>query len=215
MGDARTVFNRTFAAGRFTHLIILSGLCAVLALCAPQALAQKSSINITEKTKFYRISGKNAAEFAISMSKKGPYSRAHRRRAWATATRDMTYQLFHQKRRNSCKIKAVKVKLKVTYEMPKLRSTRGVSKRNRSKWKRMYGLLNKHERTHGLYYKQFARKVYNSLRRMEAPKSCPALEKNADRLVKHLAQADKKRNVDFDRRDRRNYLTMERLYTGA
>ncbi|MEP1206446.1 MAG: DUF922 domain-containing protein [Rhizobiaceae bacterium] len=217
MGNARTVINIPFDACRAAFLTVLCiGLATLLTMAsATPAAAQKSSIKISEKTKYYRISGKNAADFAVSMSKRGPYSRSHRRRAWATATRDMTYQLFHRKSRNRCKVKAVRLKLKVTYEMPKLASTRGVSKRHRSKWKKMYNLLNKHERTHGLYYKQFARKVYASLRKMKSAKSCSALEKKAAKIVDSLAAADKKRNVRFDRRDRRNYLSMERLYSGA
>ncbi len=185
------------------------------AAIATPALAQKSSISISEKTRYYRITGKSAPEFAASMARKGPYSRSHRRRAWATATRDMTYQLFHRKNKKSCKIKAVKVKLKVLYEMPKLASTRGVSRRQRSKWSKMFGLLNKHERTHGLYYKQFAKKVYATLRKLKSARTCSALEKRAASIVEKLAKADKKRNVKFDKRDRRNYRTMERLYSGA
>lgn len=177
--------------------------------------AQRSSIKINETTKFYRITGKTAPEFALSMSKKGPYSRQHARRAWATATRDMTYQLYHQKTKSRCKIKGVKVRMKITYQMPKLASTRGVSKRHRRNWKRMYSLLNKHERTHGLFYKQFAKKVYASLRKLKSERSCSALERSAARLVSKLGKADKKRNVRFDRRDRRNYRSMERIYNGA
>ena len=125
---------------------ILASLCFSAFILTSPAEAQTSSLKISEKTKYYRISGKTAAEFAISMSKKGPYSRQHRRRAWATATRDMTYQLYHQKRKNRCKIKAVRVRMVITYEMPKLASTRGVSKRHRTRWTKMYALLNKHER---------------------------------------------------------------------
>ena len=74
---------------------------------------------------------------------------------------------------------------------------------------------NKHERTHGKFYKQFARKVYASLRRMRTAKTCSQLEKNAAKIVEKLAEEDKRRNVNFDKRDRRNYLVMERLYSGA
>lgn len=187
----------------------------VLAVASTDAQAQRSSIKINETTNFYRIKGKSAGEFAVSMSKKGPYSRQHRRRAWATATRDMTYQLYHQKSKSRCTIKAVRVRLKITYEMPKLASTRGVSKRQVRNWNRMYGLLNKHERTHGLYYKQFARKVYASLRKMKPQRNCRALERAAAKIVAKLGKEDKDRNVSFDRRDRRNYRRMERIYSGA
>ena len=217
LGTARTVKNFIFAVCWCACLAVVSSFTSgvLLATSATPAAAQKSSIKINEKTKFYRISGKNAADFAISMSKRGPYSRAHRARAWATATRDMTYQVFHQKNKSNCKIKAVKVKLDVSYVMPKLYSTRGVSRREQSKWKKMYSLLNNHERKHGQFYKQFARKVYSTLRRMRSAKTCSQLENNAAKIVKKLAEEDKQRNVNFDKRDRRNYLVMERLYSGA
>ena len=79
----------------------------------------------------------------------------------------------------------------------------------------MYGLLKRHEEVHGKFYKQFARKVYSTLRRMRSAKTCSQLEKNAAKIVKKLADEDKQRNVNFDKRDRRNYLVMERLYSGA
>ena len=182
---------------------------------AGPAQAQKSSLKLSEQTNHYRIKGKSAPEFARSMSKRGPYSRQHGRRAWATATRDMTYQLFHRKSKGRCRVKAVKVKLKTTYVLPKLSSTRGVSKRQLQKWRRMHSLLKKHERTHGKFYKQFGQKVYASLRKMKAAKTCRQLDRNAAAIVARLGAEDKRRNVKFDQRDRRNYRSMERLYTGA
>ncbi|NKB53302.1 MAG: DUF922 domain-containing protein [Rhizobiaceae bacterium] len=127
MGNAKTVNNRIITLCSTVCLFMAAHAFAwslIVALATP-ALAQKSSISISEKTKYYRITGKSAPEFAVSMAKKGPYSRSHRRRAWATATRDMTYQLFHRRTKKSCKIKAVKVKLNVIYEMPKLTSKKG------------------------------------------------------------------------------------------
>ena len=144
-----------------------------LIVFAPVAAeAQTSKLDVSESTKYYKIRGRSASEFAYSMTKNGPYSREHGRRAWATATRDMTYQLFHRKSKKNCSIKAVRVKMKITYEMPKLASTRGVSKRQQSNWKKMFGLMNKHERTHGLFYRQFAGKVYASLKKLRPASSC-------------------------------------------
>lgn len=182
---------------------------------APPALAQTSSLKISETTKTYYIRGKTAADFAESMGRKGPYSRQHRRRAWATATRDLTYQLYYKKSKKQCRIKAIRAKLKITYIMPKLASTRGVSKRERNKWKKMYALLNKHERKHGQYYQQFARKAYNSVRKLRPARTCRQLERNADRLINKLGEEDKRRNLAFDERDRSNYRSMERLYGGV
>ena len=202
-------------AGTLLLKSVFAGSFALIACFAAPVFAQSSSIELSEKTRYYKISGTTAAEFAASMSRNGPYSREHRRRAWATATRDMTYQLFHRKGKKSCRIKGVKLKLKVTYEMPELKSTNGVPKRQRNKWNTMYILLNKHERTHGVYYSQFAKQVYSSLLKLKPATSCRSLERNASQLVAKMGEADKKRNQAFDVRDRGNYRSMERLYSGS
>ena len=173
------------------------------------------SLKISEKTKFYNISGSNAREFAQSMSKKGPYSFQHRKRAWATAARDMTYQLIYQKNKKNCAVKNAKVTLKITYRMPKLGKPKRISKRQRKNWRRMYALLSKHERTHGLFYKQLAKKVRRNLRRMKPASSCRALLKRAKVIVDALSAADKARNDRFDNRDRRNYRRMARIYRSS
>jgi len=79
----------------------------------------------------------------------------------------------------------------------------------------MFNLLNKHERTHGLFYKQFAKKVQKSLRRMKPASSCRSLDRQAKAIVKQLGLEDKERNNRFDRRDQRNYRRMSMLYRGS
>ena len=184
-------------------------LIALIAATATPAQAQKSSIKINEKTKYYRIKGKSAAEFALSMRKKGHYSRQHRHRAWATASRDLTYQLHHQKSKNRFKIKGVKVRMKITYEMPKLSSTSGVSKRQRRViGSACMGCSTSMSVPMACTTNSLPRRVYASLRKLKSQRSCAALERSASKLVAKLGKADKKRNVDFDRRDRRNYRSM-------
>ena len=186
----------------------------VLGFTTP-GIAKEKMLQISEKTKFYTISGKTAGEFAASMSRRGPFSFQHRKRAWATAARNVTYQIIHQKFKKNCRIKDVKVKLDITYTMPKLGSTTGVSRRQLRVWKKMYGLLNKHERTHGLYYKQLAKQIRRSVRRMKPSKTCLALTKRADALVNKISEQNKRLNDRFDARDRTNYRRMLRLQTSS
>lgn len=197
--------------------LIAVGLLSVVVASAVESLAHANGkmLQITEKTKFYTIKGNNAAELAVSMGKKGPYSRQHKRRAWATAGRKMSYQLFHQKFKNNCRMKNVKVRLTITYTMPKLSRLSKLSKRERRKWNKMYAILNKHERTHGLYYKQLAKKVRSTVRRMKPARNCRVLEARADALVEKLSEQNKKRNQHFDDHDDRNYRRMERIYSGS
>lgn len=174
-----------------------------------------AEITIKENTSFYSITGKSTAELAYSMSRRGPYSRQHRKRAWATATRDMSYQLTRQKTKKNCRIKAVKVKLKIKYNMPKPSTLNGMTRRERKKWANLYRLLNKHERTHGKFYRQFANKVRRKLKRMSPTRTCRQLDRKAAAIVKKLSEADSLRNDRFDARDGRTYRRVERIYTSG
>ena len=189
-------------------------LAACFCLAAPQA-SVAAPVKVKEKNKFYAIQGKTAAEFAVAMSKRGPYSRQHRKRAWATASRDLTYQLVRKRSSKGCVVRDVKVELEILYTLPKLRNERNVSKRQRSKWRRMFTLLNRHEKVHGKLYKQFARNVRNKLLRMPRASSCRKLDRQAAKIVSALSEKDSLANDRFDMKDRRNYLLMERIYSGS
>lgn len=187
----------------------------VLALALSGANAWAKDLTIVESTKFYRITGKSTAEFAFSMSKRGPYSRQHRRRAWATASRQLSYQITRVKTKRGCRVKRAKVTLKIAYEMPKPATLTSVSRRERRKWAKLYRLLDRHERTHGKFYRQFAKKTQRQLRRLKAARTCRALDRNAERLVKKLSNADSMRNDRFDARDSRTYKRVERIYSSS
>lgn len=175
--------------------------------------AYARNVSIKEKVKYYNISGRTAKDFAHSMSKNGPYSFQHRKRAWATAARDMSYSLFRVKTSRGCRLKSVKVSLKILYTMPKLRASKRVSKRELRKWKRMYALLDKHEKVHGAYYRQLANKSRKSLLKIKRAKSCRQLDNKARKVMKKLSTQDAKRNDAFDRKDKNNYRRMERIYS--
>lgn len=190
---------------------VLAGL--ILLIGSSAAFAKPNGVLIREKTKFYTIDGKTAAEFALSMHRNGPYSRQHRRSAWAITDREITFQLVRQKFKNNCRVRDAKIKLEITYTMPKVRSFNGVSKRERRKWRRMYAILNKHERVHGRYYKQLALNARKQLRKLKPARTCFSLDRMARALFRELSEVDRQRNDRFDVRDSRNYRRMERIFS--
>jgi len=194
---------------------VLFALLAGFGLLSATAETQAGEITIKEKTSFYRITGKTTADLAHSMSRRGPYSRQHRKRAWATASRDMSYQLTRQKIKKGCKVKAASVRLKISYKMPKPASLNGMTRRERRKWAKMYSLLDRHERTHGKFYRQFARNVQRKLKRLRPTRTCRQLDQKAAALVKKLSEADSLKNDRFDARDRSTYRRVERIYSSS
>lgn len=191
----------------------LAGLFCVFLLAIVVPLpAAAADLEIREETTHYRITGRTTAEFAVSMSRKGPYSRQHRRRAWATASRNMSYQITRERTERGCRVKRAKVRLKISYHMPKPTTLTRVSRRERTKWAKLYRLLDRHEKTHGRFYREFAKTTQRALRRLKPARTCRQLDRDADRLVKKLSDADSLRNDRFDARDRRTYRRVERIF---
>lgn len=174
-----------------------------------------ADVTVTERTKTYRVSGNTAAELARSMSKRGPYSRAHRARSWATAARDLRFQIDREFDNGQCRVTGADVRMKITYTMPRLSRTARLNERELSRWTRMTGLLEKHERVHGRFYRELAGKTHRALLRLKPTRSCSTLDKSALAEVKRLSAQDSERNQRFDRRDRRNYSRMNRLFSGS
>ncbi len=198
-----------------THRFIILLFASFLQFFATNSFAAGKTVKISEQTSFYLIDGRTAPAFALSMSKRGPYSRHHRRRAWATASKDMTYQITRKRNSKGCKVVGVKVKLKITYKLPKLRSLKGVSRRHRNKWNKMYSLLNRHERVHGKNYRRFAYRIKRALLKLRKEPSCRSLDRKAAKLVKRLNAADQAINRKFDANDGKNYRRMVRIYSGS
>ena len=186
----------------------LACLIAAMLISVP-AVAQ---VSVTERTRTYLIDGRNAAEFAASMTKRGPYSRQHRQRVWATASRTMRYRVTGRRDGKSCRPGAVSVRMTIEYELPRLRDERRVSRAERTRWRRMLKLLTDHERTHGRFYRELAAKTHRTLTRLPGQRDCRRLERLADATVKKMSARNQKRNDDFDRGDRNRYRRMEQIY---
>lgn len=177
---------------------------------AGDAQAASRDVQVKQATRYYSIGGRSPAEFAASMSARGPYSLQHGKRVWATASRSMRYTLDRQRRGGLCRVARARVNMRIDYVLPRLRSK--VSSRARTRWNAMYKILNTHEKTHGRYYRELARQTQSALRRIRPSRSCATVDAKAARIVKRLSRRNQALNDRFDRTDRRNYRRMERLY---
>ncbi|MEL6947325.1 MAG: DUF922 domain-containing protein [Pseudomonadota bacterium] len=168
-----------------------------------------------ERTIYYAIKGKTAADFARSMTSRGPRAFTPRRRVWATATRSLRYSLQTSSKAGSCRNLGAKVSMDITYRMPRLSRTKGVRASELRKWRRMYAILLRHEKVHGRYYKQLANQVYKALRAKRRARSCRELERWAKATVKRLSDANIRKNARFEIIDRPNYRRMQRIVQGG
>jgi len=182
-------------------------------LATPTALAKP--LKVTEKTRYYSISGKSAADFAASMSSRGPFSRELRRRVWASATRSLSYRMDYRRSGKTCTNTGARVDMDIIYRMPRLTRRTGIRKSQLRKWRRMYAILLRHEKVHGRYYKQLAKQVHSALARKRTARNCSEIDRWAKETVSKLSAANVRKNLRFETLDRPNFRKMRRIYRGS
>lgn len=106
------------------------------------ALAKPKS---TTQYKYYTISGDSAVELYIAMMKRGPHVNGDQAYASTTATQTLDGRFM---RTNSCRLHDMNLSFQFTIRLPKLSSTKGLSKTTRDRWQEFSQFLRKHEETH-------------------------------------------------------------------
>ena len=128
--------------------------------------ALAADLSIKTRTKFYSFRAKKFRQVSRQMLRHGPNFGRNGRRVWAKAHRQYNWKLTYSKSRGKCAVKQAKVRMKITYTMPRLENEKRVSNRFRSKWKRVYRTLQRHEQTHGRNYKRLAKRLTRELRKL-------------------------------------------------
>ena len=181
---------------------------------SPLAMTQvEAQVVITERLQPYTIRGNTIAKLASQMSRRGPYSSARGQRAWATASRNMKFDLETRRDGGQCTARNVRVSMAIVTRLPRLAGRLPNSQMRR--WTQMLTLLQQHENVHVGFYRQLARRVHRSLTKMPPQASCRTLQSHAKETVRVLSERDRARNARFEARDRRNYRRMVRLFNGS
>ena len=107
-------------------------------------------------------------------------------------------------------VKRAQVHMKITYTLPRLENERRVSHRFRSKWKRVYRILQRHELRHGRNYRLLAKRLTRELRRLKPQRNCFALKRSAKKLDNKLHKLDIRRNRRFERGERARFTRLQR-----
>ncbi len=96
--------------------------------------------------------------------------------------------------------------MKITYTLPRLENEKRLSRSFRTKWRRVYSILRRHELGHGRNYRLLAKRLKAGFSNLKPQKSCFAIKRAAKQLDKLLHKQDIRRNTRHETRDR-GYLT--------
>ncbi len=169
-----------------------------------------AGLRITERTKFYSISGKTGKQIFGSITRRGP------RRGHAIATTKTSVQVRNLRtkiRGRRCVVRSADVIVKLTYTLPRWRASRRASKRVQKGWKAFSARVKRHEDVHGQISKKYAKRLYREILRMKGrvSRKCSDFGEKASRRIARLQRRADREHARFDRREGSRRARVRRL----
>lgn len=177
------------------------------------AVPANSKVKISERTKYYSVSGKTGAQMFRSITRRGPKTR---RDGHAIATTKTSIKFRNIKTAiegRVCVIKNIDVILNLTYTLPRWRGSRHASPKTRKNWEKFLALVEKHEATHGRISREYARKLHARMKRLtgKVSRGCEDFGKFHSRSLRLAEKEFTRRHRAFDRREGRASSRIRRL----
>lgn len=193
---------------------MLKPLIIALLLAFYAVPASFAGVKVTEKTYTYRVSGSSIQAAVKTMTRRGPMT-DHGRRAAGLADFRYRTSVKTKKSNGFCRVTDVTVTINIFYKIPKHSNPSKMSSRDRRRWRSVVSMIDRHERQHGRYYRQFATQLHNALRRMKPQRSCGKFRTIERGLRKKYEGYNKSRNRRYDRAQHKPFnKRLEQLAPG-
>lgn len=171
-----------------------SAIALAVALLAGADSAAEAKPRATTQYKYYPVSGGSAVELYIAMMKRGPHVNGDQAYASTTATQTLDGRFV---RTNSCRLHDINLSFQFTIRLPKLASTKGLSKTTRDRWQQFSQFLRKHEETHRSIWMACAADFEKRAMGVKAS-TCEAADAEIARLADEARAACNKKHDAFD-----------------
>lgn len=198
---------RIICFSRIVRFFTISFFLTVLWAPTP---AWSGDLSIKTRTKFYSFRASHFRDVSRQMLRHGPSFGTYGRRVWALAHREYDWHLEYTRSRGKCLVKSAKVRMKITYILPRMENEKRVKRSFLAKWRRVYRTLLRHEHSHGRNYHILAQKLKAGLRKLKPQRNCFAIRRAAKSLDKRLHKQDIRRNQRFEGRERARFTRMRR-----
>lgn len=145
------------------------------------------------ESKYYNVSGNNAAEIRRDLNKKGPNSYD------AYTKWFVRWNYTFNQRKGHCSIKSVSTNVDVFYTMPKLTNISSLPEHLQTKWKTYEKALFAHEEGHKNIGVRTAQDIERQIARMPTASNCKQLANNANRLGENIIKKYNAKEKEYDR----------------
>ena len=194
-----------------TKLAVLATLFAA-ATIIPVAPAEARVI-VREKTKYYKVSGKDGRSLYASIRKRGRRGTGARHAIATTRSKMDLRNVRTAVRGNRCVVRSADLVLDLTYSYPRWTNQKSASPRTRKAWQRFMARVKRHEQTHGRIAKKYARRIIREMKRQKGSvrKGCRDGSARSARRLSRLLVGLQKEQLRFDRREASRFSRIRRL----
>ena len=197
----------------FIQTAALTVLLAIVSATFFSVNPSDARVKISERTKYYSVSGKNGKQLFRSISRKG---RKLKNGDHAIASTQMTVKIRNLKtkvRGRRCVVRRVDVVVKMIYTYPRWHRNKRAPKKVRRNWAKFMKLVRKHEAHHGRINRQYAKALERQIKSTSGrvSKGCKDFGRGSIRKFKRLQRKFDRKHRRFDSREARASARVRRL----
>ncbi len=185
----------------------------MVSISLPQTISAIARVKISERTKYYSVSGRTGKQLFKSIVRRGPKLR---RQGHAIATTTTYFEIKRLKtgiKGRRCVVKSVDLIVTINYKFPRWRNAKRASKKVRRNWAKFYKSVKRHEATHGRNSRDYAKKLHARIRKAtgRVSRGCNNFGRTTLRAIKRLERSFHRRDRRFDRREGWAFSRIRRL----
>lgn len=161
--------------------------------------------SLSKTYSYFTIGGNTLDEIEAELASRGPHVSASNRRHPGATQMEFTTRLSYSQTPGSCRIVKAEVSVKAKVILPKWRRSRHAEQDVRLIWDTLSSDIKRHEESHVVISKNYARDMEQALEAMGRQKDCDsAAAKAKDVTAKILAKHDRAQ-MEFDRVEGKNF----------
>lgn len=178
-------------------------LLAVVMLSIGGEKSASAKVYITERIKYYNVTGKTGRQLFRSIDRRGP-KLSRNNHAIATAAYKHRFKNVKTAVKGSnCVVTSADLHVQIVYTYPRWRNRKRASAKLRKTWDQFMARVEKHEKSHGRIYREYARQLHKLMHGLKGrtSKGCKDFGKTSKRMLGFAERRHARRHNSLDRRD--------------
>ena len=179
-------------------LLILSLLCC--------AIPPAQGASLSKSYSYFSIGGSTLDEIEAQLSKRGPQLKNSGKRHPGATRMEFTTRVGYAEGRNgTCEIVQANVSVKARMILPRWRRSKNAEQDVRLIWDTLSSDIKRHEESHAIIAKNYAREMEQALKGIYRQKNCRIAAAKAKAITTKFLEKHDRAQVEFDRVEGMNF----------